>query len=470
MKLRYRRGGEMADGVPSSDLLAQIAWSRRTFLKRLAQTSLAVGSLGGATALLAACQPGGGASGAASAGASAAATASAAASSAAGPVDFWTFRQPDVDLFNSIIAEIKGPQLKPTMAPATEFDAKVLTAMQADQGPDLFRGRAGVGFYGPYAKAQQLVALNDAIPDLETNFPQSALDATSVDGQVYAVPANIDVTHFIFNKKVVGDLGPDGPATWGELIDLGRSLKKSGMPFIVLAAKDAWPLQFIVAGIAATDLTDDYVSNLLAGKAKFSDAPFVEVLQKLKDLTELAQPGYQAGTYDDLMTSISSGKAAGTMFGAWIPGDLKKTNPDLELYQFLAPPNQAGGQRQAAYFYDGTWAVNARAKNPAGALALARASATPRFGQLMTDQQGIIAAMAPNTHPTVKDPNLARTLELAQHLTPRTWWQFSAFDAGNPSINSLLPPAAQAVVTGQLTPQQAAEQIQKGLASWYTFS
>lgn len=464
----------MADGVPRPDLQDRIVWNRRTFLKRAAQASLALGSLGGAAAILEACSPTASSSGLSSAIASAAATSAASAApsqAVTGPVDFWTFRQPDVDLFNSIIAETGGPTLTPTLAPATEFDAKVLTAMQADQGPDLFRGRAGVGFYGPYAAAGQLAALNDLIPDLQTNFPASALEATSVDGQIYAVPANIDVTQFIFNKKVVGDLGgPDGFASWSDLIEFGQEFVKSGTPFIVLATKDAWPLQFIVAGIAATDLPDAYVSDLLAGKAKFSDPPFVSVLQKLKDLTGLAQTGYQAGTYDDLMASIAGGKAAGTMFGAWVPGDLKKTNPDLELYQFLSPPDQAGGKRQGAYFYDGTWAINAKAKNLDGAVALAKASATPRFGQLMTDQQGIIAAMAVKTHPTVKDPNLARTQELAAALVPKTWWQFSPFDAGNPSINNLLPPAAQAVVTGQLTPQAAADQIQKGLAAWFPFS
>lgn len=465
----------MAEDVPRPDLQDRIAWNRRTFLKRAAQASLALGTVGGAAAILQACSPAASSSTVpASAAASAAATGVASTTpsqAATGPVDFWTYRQPDVDLFNSIIAETGGPTLTPNMAPATEFDAKVLTAMQADQGPDLFRGRAGIGFYGPYAEAGQLAVLNDLVPDLQTNFPTSALDATSVDGKIYAVPANIDVTQFIFNKKVVGNLGgPDGFASWSDLIEFGQEFVKSGTPFIVLATKDAWPLQFIVAGIAATDLPDAYVSDLLAGKAKFSDPPFVSVLQKLKDLTGLAQPGYQAGTYDDLMASIAGGKAAGTMFGAWVPGDLKKTNPDIELYQFLSPSDQAGGKRQGAYFYDGTWAVNAKAKNLDGALALARASATPRFGQLMTDQQGIIAAMAVKTHPTVKDPSLARTQELAASLVPKTWWQFSAFDAGNPSINSLLPPAAQAVVTGQLTPQAAGDQIQKGLATWYKFS
>ena len=466
----------MADPSPRPDLEARAAWDRRTFLKRAAGAGLALGSVAGASAILQACSPAASSSAAPSAAASDAASAAASASAAPsaqalGPMDFWTYRQPDVDLFDTIIGETQGPELNPTISPATEFDAKVLTALQGDQGPDLFRGRAGLGFYRPYAEAEQLLVLNDLIPDLQTNFPASALESTSVDGKIYAVPANIDVTQFIFNKKVVGDMGgPDGPATWADLIAFGTDFSKSGTPFMVLATKDAWPLQFIVAGIAATDLPDDYVAALLDGKAKFSDAPFVAVLQKLKDLTALAQPGYQAGTYDDLMASIAGGKAAGTMFGAWVPGDLKKTNPDLELYQFLSPPDQAGGKRQGAYFYDGTWAVNAKAKNPEGALAVAKLSATPRFGQLMTDQQGIIAAMGVNTHPTVQDPSLARTQELAQSLVPKTWWQFSAFDAGNPSINSLLPPAAQAVVTGQLTPQAAADQIQKGLAAWYTFS
>ncbi len=440
-------------------------WDRRTFLKRTAQASVVLGSVAGVSAIIQACSP------AASPSAPSAAASAAASVAALGPVDFWTYRQPDVDLFDTIIGETEGPDLNPTIAPATEFDAKVLTSMQGDQGPDLFRGRAGLGFYRPYADAGQLLALNDLVPDLQTNFPASALDATSVDGKIYAVPANIDVTQFIFNKKVVGDMGgPDGPATWQDLIAFGQDFSKSGMPFIVLATKDAWPLQFIVAGIAATDLPDSYVADLLDGKAKFSDPPFVGVLQKLKDLTALAQPGFEAGTYDDLMASIAGGTAAGTMFGAWVPGDLRKTNPDLELYQFLSPPDQSGGKRQAAFFYDGTWAVNAKAKNLDGAVALARLSATPRFGQLMTDQQGIIAAMGINTNPTVSDPSLARTQELAQSLVPKTWWQFSAFDAGNPSINSLLPPAAQAVVTGQLTPQAAADHIQKGLATWYKFS
>ncbi len=436
-----------------ADFFTEMMWSRRRFLSALAKSTLVVGGAGVLGAIAEACGT------------------SSPTATPSGSAAFWTWRQPDVDLFKSVTQKFSGVTLQPTVSPATEYDAKLLTAMQANEGPDFFHGRTGVGYYKPYADAGQLLDLTGSVPDLKKNFPQSALDSTSLNGKVYAVPSDIDVTAFLLNKSAVPEItSADGPSTWADFMALGREIKGKGLPFIFLAGKDSWTLGFNVAGIAATDLPDSYVSDLLAGKAKFTDDPFVGVLQKLKDLTALAQPGYQASSYDDMMAAVANGKAAGMMLGTWVPGDLKKANPNIDLHQFLSPPDQSGTARKAAYFYGGGWAINAKAKNQPAALELVQYAATAGFGQLITDQQSIITPMAPNTNPSVSDKFLARTEALSKNTTPKTWWQFSALDSGNPGINTLLPPAAQGVITGQLTPKQAAAQIQQGLASWFKFS
>jgi raffinose/stachyose/melibiose transport system substrate-binding protein len=115
----------------------------------------------------------------------------------------------------------------------------------------------------------------------------------------------------------------------------------------------------------------------------------------------------------------------------------------------------------------GIWGVNANSPNRDAALELAAYSATPEFGQQWTDIKNQIHVMTPITHPEVGSKYLARSIDLETYKMPLTWWQFSPFDAQQPGINQLLPPAAQGVVTGQITSEQAAQSIEDGIRSWY---
>jgi hypothetical protein len=84
----------------------------------------------------------------------------------------------------------------------------------------------------------------------------------------------------------------------------------------------------------------------------------------------------------------------------------------------------------------------------------------------MLDIKGQLPLMGEITHPT-GDKYVTRSALLGKSRIPKTWWQYSVFDAGSPGINELVGPACAGVLTGQLTPAAGAKSIQDGISSWY---
>ena len=452
---------------PKSSLL-----TRRSFLARSAYTGVGLAGLG---ALAAACSSSSVTAAPTAAGTTAATAAGTAAAGTAAAtvwptVDFYTWGTYDKALWDAAVAKFGGPNINTEHFLASTYQQKLTAAFSSGQAPDLIATRAGVGFFQPYVDSNSLLALNDVVPGL-ANFPQTALDALSVKGKVYAVPSNIQVVQVWMNQSVAPTLGKDGPATWAEFMDLGKQLKAKGIGLMAMAGADSWSLPFELAAIAATDLSNDFITQLIAGTAKFTDDPWVNVFKKFQELSTYAQPGAAAASWTDQETAVGTGKAAGMISGSWIPSDytvtLKLPVPDM---QFLVPPETAGGQRAASFYYDGGWAVNANSPRKDAAIALANIAAKPEFGQLIADMQSNVPAIAGKYPPTVsKDVHLARSIELTKYQTPQVWWQYSVFDAGNPGISSLMSPACQGLLTGQLTPQKAAQSVQDGLKTWYPF-
>jgi raffinose/stachyose/melibiose transport system substrate-binding protein len=350
-----------------------------------------------------------------------------------------------------------------------EYLAKIVSAFQAGQEPDFFNAGAGVGWLGSFHDANLLVVLNDLIPELKSNFSQPALDSVSVKGDILAVPSTAQVVQVWMNKSAAPSLGADGPATWEELIDLGKSLKAKGIGLIALSGNEAYFLAYVVAAIAATHLSDDFVASLLAGTSKFTDPPFVDVFRKFQEVSTYAQNGSQAASYEDVLAAVGAGKAAGMVLGSWIPRDMEARTFSVPDLQYLMPGPDTSTKRAAAFYFDGGWAASASSPKRDALVELLKISTKPEFGQLIADLQGNLPAMASVSPPTASAPHLARSIELNGSATPQSWWQGSAMDAGVPGINTVLPPICQGIVTGQLTPEEAAKNLQENIGSWFPF-
>ncbi|HUS95096.1 MAG TPA: extracellular solute-binding protein, partial [Patescibacteria group bacterium] len=103
-------------------------------------------------------------------------------------------------------------------------------AAPAGEGPDIFLVAHD---RNPGFVASGLVAPLD-LGDKSGDFAQVALDAFTLDGQLYAMPYAMENMALFRNA----DLVPDAPATWEELLAVGGALQESGDVTYALVLED----------------------------------------------------------------------------------------------------------------------------------------------------------------------------------------------------------------------------------------
>jgi raffinose/stachyose/melibiose transport system substrate-binding protein len=144
------------------------------------------------------------------------------------------------------------------------------------------------------------------------------------DGKTYAVPYDMGMVGFWYNKKHFEKAGIDAPPkTWTEFLDAVRKLKDADVTPIALGGKDKWPGHYYWSYLAMR-LGGMQAMEQAAQSNDFGGTPFVQAGEKLKELSDLQpfQQGYQNAGYDTpggQAATIGAGKAAMELMGQWAP-------------------------------------------------------------------------------------------------------------------------------------------------------
>jgi raffinose/stachyose/melibiose transport system substrate-binding protein len=144
---------------------------------------------------------------------------------------------------------------------------------------------------------------------------------------------------------------------------------------------------------------------------------------------------------------------------------LESNKPNFKWGVFAIPAPQ-GYLSYVNYHIDTAIALNADSPHPAEALIFLKWLTTPEFAKLLGDQ-------LPGLFPlNLKAPPLADShgndfLALNAIDNGRTDIRWPLPNGGLPDGRTLMQDAALGVMQGNLTPQQAADHLQNGLAQWY---
>jgi len=383
-------------------------------------------------------------------------------------VTIWSWRPQDEDLWKAVEKKLQDQGENITIEfrgiKSTEYDSVLQTAMAGGQGPDIFTTRGGSGT-GKYADAGQILALDDIV-DL-SGFDAGTLDQVSHNGKIYAVPFAVQTEEFFYNKEIFDQYGFEEPKTWDDLIKILDTLKADGKTGIAIGGKSGYAINLMVDTIGATQLGEQWAQDVIAGKTNFTDEKFVQVLERVDKLSEYAQKDFMASAMGDARVIFATGDAAMIIDGIWaVETYYLDTNPNIKLGAFLAPP--VGNEKPLMYSYvDGGYAVNANSKVRDAALKVLAFTATSEFAQMYADANAEIPGNQHVTFPESK-PMLQWAVKNWKENGLQTNFRIrSPFDAGSPDISTSLSANLQGMFSDQITPKQAAEALQKDLASWY---
>ena len=126
--------------------------------------------------------------------------------------------------------ETTGVKVNFEQIPWANRDQKVLTALAANNGPDVFY--AIPDQMPQYAEAGMLLDLNPYLKDNDMeDFVESALVSTTWKDKVYGLPILQEAYTFLYNVDIIKEIGEDPsklPATWAEFEKWAEKAKEKG--------------------------------------------------------------------------------------------------------------------------------------------------------------------------------------------------------------------------------------------------
>ncbi|WP_345802858.1 extracellular solute-binding protein [Microbacterium sp. AZCO] len=299
--------------------------------------------------------------------------------------------------FAAQYTEETGVPIEVIPYPGDAYNTQVTTQLQAGNAADMMILSPGTGqaiSVVSLAEAGFLEPLDDTSAAV---IPEGTESLYEVDGDIYAQPAALNPTGFLYNAAGAVDVGIDEyPASYEEMLDACGTARDGGKSFTVLAGSAPPNNGLLAMVISATQVygpTPDWNQQRAAGDVTFADSNWRDVLETIVEMKEAGcfQDGVEGGTFD----SITQGIGGQTSLTASVPGSAAKsigdaTGLDLTVQAFPAAEGKEPFLVASAGY---AWAINAKADDAAKAAAqeFLDWAAEPEQAQTFADLSGLVA-------------------------------------------------------------------------------
>ncbi len=238
-----------------------------------------------------------------------------------------------VDSFNSSRDDVQVE----IVSYGKDYQSLMKTKMAANDLPDLFTTHGwAVALYGDY-----LEPLNDRAWT-EHLIPEIKSTVTDYDGNIVALPMDIDITGLICNDDVLAAAGIESrPVTLDEFLEDCEKIKEAGYTPIHIAGKDSSDVAGLFSRISLSILTmsktQNYAEELLDGT--FDWTKYDEVGQFVLNLVDKGYTNVDYLTADKSGTyrGLAQNKVAFAFQSNLTIAEVKKLNPDANVSMMEIP-------------------------------------------------------------------------------------------------------------------------------------
>lgn len=249
----------------------------------------------------------------------------------------------------------------------TKLDAAFQSG-DPEQMPDVYMERGG-GELADHVKAGLTEDLTKSAAPEIAKLGKS-VSAWQVDGKTYALPFNMGLVGFFYNKDLFAQAGiTTAPTTLADLnTDIGK-LKAKGITPLSVGAKDKWPLAHYYYYFSVRECSQTALQSAMSSM-KFSDPCFIKAGKDLQAFakTNPFNKGYLTTPAQTGATSASgllaTGKVAMELAGQWEPGVMQGLTADHKglgdktgWFTFPTVPGQQGDPNAAMGGGD-AWAIS----------------------------------------------------------------------------------------------------------------
>ncbi|MFF7596248.1 extracellular solute-binding protein [Streptomyces mirabilis] len=340
------------------------------------------------------------------------------------------------------------------------YKSKMTALTTSGKLPDVFHTWGG-GVLKQQIDAGLVEDLTDKVSPWTTNFVPAAMSAYQFDSKTYAVPFDIGMVGFWYNKALFKKAKiTTPPTTWSGYLDAVKALKSAGITPIALAGKEKWPgmyywayLSMRVAGLEAMQKA--------ATDADFTGAGFVTAGQHLKDLVALEpfQKGFLGAAYSEPngeAATMGNGKAAMELMGQWAPSVEKSSGKGLGAdLGFFSFPSVEGGKGALTEVFGGGGGHAVRKGAPDAAVEFLKFFAEKQFAETLVKETGLIP-VSKDARPALTDPNLTA---VSDALNNATGFQLYLDQAYAPAVGQEINDSVAALIAGSKSPEQVTRSV-----------
>ena len=226
---------------------------------------------------------------------------------------------PDVDVTNA--------------ADADPEKARTLLAERMEKGepPDSFQAISGVDLMG-WVDDEKMNPISDLSTKNEWGdvFPSAVIDILSKDGDLFAVPANIERdNNLYYNMKVLADNDIKAPESLDEFYAACTKLKDANkIPLAVPAA--GWVLALVAFETLLPGVNGgEYYNDFFAGKEDPEGDKAKAFFEELKKVLECSNVATAEGSWTVNADLVYGGDAAMYVMGDWAKGYYEGTEDNM---------------------------------------------------------------------------------------------------------------------------------------------
>jgi ABC-type glycerol-3-phosphate transport system substrate-binding protein len=231
----------------------------------------------------------------------------------------------------------------------------------------------------------------ESLEALQANYIDAAFEGATVDGKIYGIPSEFNVTAFIINTAAFEEAGLDPaspPTTWEEVGQMGQELvipgERRGFDFLYL--HQSWYHNQL--GLLMLQTGGRYVAE--DGTTVTVNSPeVVQALQIWYDMVyeyEIADPNIASREATVPYQDFLDGKVAMSLFNPWGMGFFEEERPIGDNWAIVPLP-QVDPANPANPLYAYYWSINAQttdeAKKEAASKLIAHLASDP--GGWLTD-------------------------------------------------------------------------------------
>ncbi len=322
----------------------------------------------------------------------------------------------------------------------------------------------------------QLVKNGEAL-DLDATLQQLGVadqlvpSAVALLKKVYGAPLNalpfeLNIEGFWYNKQMFSQNGLQPPTTWDELVQLAAALQSKGIQPFAASGIQGWPLTRLIGNYLFRKLGPSALDDVKSGKAKLTDPAYVEAAQQVANLGKLGYFGKGVATldYTPALDLFLQGKTAMIYMGSWALADFNNPSEttigasNIGYFPFPNVTDGVGSSDQTPMNAGQPTSVN-KAKYDAS-FGQWLAYMVQNYGDVALQKQGAVTGFVVHQRPANLPTLTALVIDQIAKVTQPVLWFEAMFSTKATNISQQ---DAAPLVTGALSPASFMAAVQQAL-------